>query len=135
MNFKKINNPNNIFSTTRSMLVDGKERRVTVVGVRNEVVKHDMKPKVIDRGNVVEMTNIMTRKKVRTFDVVYAICNPDDTFDEITLTRIINRRLKKKDFHLHLETPQYFGSELCNMIVDNEASYIIRHIEDFIPKK
>lgn len=132
MNFK--NSIKNTFISNRVMNVDGKERRIFVVGVRREIVKNDVKIKTIERGNVTEVNNIVTRNKIRTFDVVYTILNPEDVFDSQVCNRVINRRFKKKEYHLHLETPNFFGSKMCQMIVDNEADYIVNNIESFISK-
>ena len=135
MNFKVNNSAENTFMCNRSMNVDGKQRLIVVVGVRGETEKNDVKIKTVEHGRVTEMYNKITRQKIRTFDVVYTILNPEDDFDSTICNKNIQRRFKKKEFHLHLETPNFFGSTLCQTIIENEADYIVNHIENFIPKE
>ena len=132
---KQVNPLHNTFVAKHVInMFDGKQREVTVVGVRNEISKNDIKQKVVDHGKTIDTHLTITRNKIRTFDVVYTIKNPEDNTDKDIMLRNLNRRLKRGDVHLHLESPQYFGSKMCRLIVQNELEYIVEHINEFIKK-
>lgn len=109
---------------------------VTVMGVQHEVKKQHVtnsNPTSKHKGCQEMVTTIRTRRE-QQLHLVIAIQHPDDTYNPEVAYRILARRLKRKQFHMSINSFQFMGSDFCQAIVDAEADYIAKNVKDFVKK-
>lgn len=62
----------------------------------------------------------------------FAICSPEDDFDQDTAVKICKRRFKKP---ITTQNGRMLTPDMIEAIMANEIKYISEHIELFLPKK
>lgn len=119
---------------------EGVQHEVTIVGVYTNVNEHESKTKEVnielENGEFVKgFLTIPKKQRMRTLRYAYAICNPEDKFDEQEGIKIATRRVKNNPLG-ELKTP--FITCLCKdqveHILKGELNYIITNIDKFIER-
>ena len=69
----------------------------------------------------------------RTFRVAYAICNPEDNFDEEYGIKRAMKRIKTHPiYELSSLNFSALNDEMCNMLLLNEIMHISKNIDKYI---
>ena len=71
--------------------------------------------------------------KTKVFNMGWAICSESDTFDLETGIKICRRRFNRSP--ITTQNGRFLTPDMCLAIVENEAKYVVNHIEMFLPKK
>lgn len=71
--------------------------------------------------------------KTKVFNMGWAICSECDTFDLETGIKICRRRFNRSP--ITTQNGRFLTPDMCSAIVENEANYVVNHIEMFLPKK
>lgn len=66
----------------------------------------------------------------REFNMGWALCTPEDIFDEVEAVNIAKRRFSMSP--LTTQNGCWLNDDMCQSIVDNEAKYIAEHLDHFI---
>ena len=119
---------------------EGVQHEVTIVGVYTNKNEHECKGKEVnielEDGKIVQgFLTIPKKQRMRTLRYAYAICNPEDKFDEQEGIKIATKRTKTNPLG---ELKTHFITSLCKdqieHILQGELKYIINNIDKFIEK-
>lgn len=70
--------------------------------------------------------------RTKEFSLGFAICSPEDDFDQDTAVKICKRRFKKP---IITQNGRMLTPDMIEAIMVNEIKYISEHIELFLPKR
>lgn len=122
-------------------------RMITIYG---ELDEHDNVPGVMilpctvkGKSKPIEIANVVSDRTFVPFDsdshgrtkelyLGFAICSPEDDFDQDTAIRICKRRFKKP---IVTQNGRMLTPDMIDAIMVNEIKYISEHIDLFLPKK
>lgn len=121
---------------------DGQTHYVTVVGKmtqtkETETIPQEMKLRDVETNkNCDALVFINVKKKVRTFTMARAICDPRDTFNFEVGVELAKRRIERGETigTQYSEDVTMLNDDQCNMLVFTEVNHIINHIDDYVSK-
>lgn len=133
--------------TKMMMCSDGVQRMITCYG---ELVEHDfifgvMTVPVAIKGKSTNnevagldayasvFTPALNSAPTRTkeFNMGFAICNPEDDFQESIAIDICKRRFKKP---ITTQNGRFLTPDMCQAILENEVQFVANHVERYLPK-
>ena len=116
---------------------NGLTHYVTVVGKRIRETEHSFEetPVYNDSGSEQGVLMFKVKNKIRKFTMAYAICHPDDEFNEEIGIRLAKRRIETDP----IGTVESYNVTMLNddqneMMVLTELAHIIKNIDKYITK-
>ena len=116
---------------------NGVTHYVTVVGKRVRETEHsiDETPVYNESGSEQGVLMFKVKNKIRRFSMGYAICHPDDEFNEEVGIRLAKRRIEYDP----IGTVESYNVTMLNddqneMMVLTELAHIIKNIDKYIQK-
>lgn len=126
---------------------DGVTRMITIYG---ELDEHDNVPGVMvfpctvkGKSKPIEVADLSkdgrfvpfnkdSYGRTKEFYMGFAVCSPEDDFNQDTAIKICKRRFKKP---IVTQNGRMLTPDMIDAIMTNEVKYISDHIELFLPKK
>ena len=116
---------------------NGETHYVTVVGKLEKFVEHyvDETPVHNDSGSVYGVLLTNEKRKVRQMTLGYAICHPDDEFDEEFGIRLATKRIETSPVGtLISNNVTMLNDDQNEMLILTELCHIIKNIDKYISK-
>lgn len=82
-------------------------------------------------SKVIDVTTGTPYLKTKSFNMGWAICSPEDKFDEERGIELCKRRFHRKP--LTTQSGTFLTHDMIHAIMENEAKYIEKHFDEYVP--
>lgn len=80
---------------------------------------------------IINITTGVPHLKTKSFNMGWAICSPDDEFDEEYGIELCKKRFHRKP--LTTQSGTFLTHDMICAIMENEAKYIEKHFDEYVP--